>query len=268
MINQLKPQLAKILDKKQINLDTVCLTLKFPRNSQKDFDFIAGQFVMAGIPGFGEAPFSVSSDPNKSRQFFEICVRQVGELTKKICQLKKTDNIYIRGPLGNGFVPTNKNLILIAGGCGFIPLKSVLMENLNRHDIKIQIFYGCKNTDSLLFENKFSFWQRKAEVNVILEKKAYKGKKGFVTDLLKAKKLIDNSLVFVCGPEAMYKFVIKELLAKKINPHDIYLSLERRMHCGLGVCQHCAVGTKYVCQDGPVFGYDFLQTLNKYEIDL
>ena len=69
-------------------------------------------------------------------------------------------------------------------------------------------------------------------------------------------------MVFVCGPAAMYPFVLKELLAKGVDSKDIYLSLEKRMHCGVGLCQHCAVGTKYVCKDGPVFSYEFLKESN------
>ncbi|MEK7511966.1 MAG: hypothetical protein AAB575_03025, partial [Patescibacteria group bacterium] len=59
--------------------------------------------------------------------------------------------------------------------------------------------------------------------------------------------------------------VVKELLTKGIKPVDIYLSLERRMHCGVGVCQHCALGTKYVCKDGPVFSYEFLKNFKQYK---
>jgi NAD(P)H-flavin reductase len=53
----------------------------------------------------------------------------------------------------------------------------------------------------------------------------------------------------------MYKFVIMKLLAMGIPERRIYMSLERRMRCGLGRCGHCQINGVYVCQEGPVFTY-------------
>ena len=63
------------------------------------------------------------------------------------------------------------------------------------------------------------------------------------------------------GPPSMWNPVITELHELGIKDEDIYLSLERRMYCGVGVCQHCAVGTKYVCHDGPVFKYSEIKDI-------
>jgi len=57
----------------------------------------------------------------------------------------------------------------------------------------------------------------------------------------------------VVGPPIMYKYVIMSLGDKRISGHDIYVSLERRMKCGLGKCGHCQINSVYVCQEGPVF---------------
>lgn len=258
MKNNLLPQPAKIIKRTEENQISVCFRLQFEKDIQKEFEFLAGQFLFVGVPGFGEAAFTLSSNPKDSHKFFEICVRQVGELTTKINQQQIGDYLYIRGPFGNGFPAVKQNLILIGGGCGFIPLKSVLVENLNRSDIKMQVFLGCKNTKTLYFEKEYADWQKKIDFQVILEEGIFKGfseEKGFVTDLIKKTTLVDNPLVFICGPEIMYKFVIRELLNKKIKPENIYLSFERRMYCGVGVCQHCACGEKYICKDGPVFSY-------------
>jgi NAD(P)H-flavin reductase len=53
----------------------------------------------------------------------------------------------------------------------------------------------------------------------------------------------------------MFKFVLKSLADKQIPQENIYLSLERRMKCGVGKCGHCQMGGVYVCQSGPVFNY-------------
>jgi NAD(P)H-flavin reductase len=64
-----------------------------------------------------------------------------------------------------------------------------------------------------------------------------------------------NAIVFVCGPEIMMRYAAKCLETIGYADEQIYLSLERRMKCGIGKCGHCQIGVKYVCKDGPVFNY-------------
>lgn len=263
-VYELKP--AKVTRVIKENGITNTLVLKL--ENQKEFEFLAGQFMMIGLPGFGECPISISSNPKTSNKNFSLTIRTAGELTRKLNGLKVGMKVYVRGPFGNGFPEVDRNLILIGGGCGFIPLMSVCAENRGRKDIEIQMFFGCANRQSLVFEREYKKIKELHDLKIILEKETldgFSGETGFVTELLKKNELLANAKVFVCGPDPMYKFVVKELLAKGIKPADIYLSLERRMHCGVGVCQHCALGTKYVCKDGPVFSYDFLKNLKQYK---
>lgn len=266
MKNNYQLQPAKI--KRVVTENSITNTIYFELKDQNNFEFLAGQFMQIGLPGFGECPISISSNPKDASKFFTLTIRDVGELTNKLNNLKKGDTAYVRGPFGNGFPEVNKNLVIIGGGCGYIPLRGVFEENRRRKDIKIQLFIGCRNEDSLVFVRDLPRIKANHDLNLILEEQSYSGYsrlKGFVTDLLKKQKILKKSMIFVCGPEIMYKFVVKELLKKGIDPKDIYLSLEKRIHCGVGLCQHCAIGTKYVCKDGPVFNYDFLKDLPKYK---
>ena len=61
------------------------------------------------------------------------------------------------------------------------------------------------------------------------------------------------------GPPIMFKFVILELYARSVPSENIYMSLERRMKCGVGKCGHCQINHLYACQDGPVFRFDRLR---------
>ena len=271
MKNNLLPERARIISKTKENDLIYSFRLQFPRARQKTFDYVAGQYLMLGVPGFGEGPFTVSSDPRFSHEYFDVCIRSVGDLTKKINSLSVGDYLYVRGPYGNGFPEVKQNLIIVGGGCGFIPLKAVILENLNRTDIKMQTFLGCRNRGSLVFERELGSWRKKFDLQVILEESSLPGFSptgGFVTDLLKKSSLVDDAVVFMCGPEVMYKFVAEALIARGVKPENLYLSLERRMACGSGVCQHCAIGPKYVCKDGPVFTYPFLKSLMAEEIKL
>ncbi|MFH0987845.1 MAG: hypothetical protein V1763_00550, partial [Parcubacteria group bacterium] len=186
---------------------------------------------------------------------FTLTIRNVGELTGKLCAMKKGDTVFVRGPFGNGFPAVNKNLILVAGGCGFLPLRSVYLENKNRADIKIQLFIGCKNANSALFADELKKERAKHDLNFIFEQSNEK-LSGNVTDLLRETKLLDDALVFICGPEPMYAPVVDELKIKDVDLKNVFVSLEKRMHCGVGICQHCACGVKYVCKDGPVFRWN------------
>ncbi len=55
------------------------------------------------------------------------------------------------------------------------------------------------------------------------------------------------------------RFVVFEGLARRIPQEHIYLSLERNMKCGQGMCGHCQMGPFFICKDGPVYCYEELE---------
>ena len=84
-----------------------------------------------------------------------------------------------------------------------------------------------------------------------------RGNVGLVTSILgRATFDASTAVAFVCGPEVMMRFAVFDLLERGITGDRIFLSLERNMHCGIGICGHCQLGPKFVCTDGPVFAYD------------
>jgi NAD(P)H-flavin reductase len=269
MENVYKQKFAKIISVEKENDTVSTLVLRLP--DQKRFQFRAGQFMMIGLPGFGECPISFSSDPHASKKQFALTIRAVGELTTKLIGLKKGDSVLVRGPFGNGFPEVAGNLVLIAGGCGVAPVMSVFVENKNRKDVNIKFFIGCRNQESLLFSGRMPEMKKHSELTIALDQKKLLKlgfKSGSVAEAVGKADLPADAKVFICGPIAMYPAIAKILIDKKIDPKNIFMSLENRMHCGVGVCEHCAIGTRYVCKDGPVFSYDFLQQFDKYSIDL
>lgn len=235
------------------------------------FSFSPGQFVELSLPKVGEAPFAPCSAPGE--KYFELCVRRVGRLTEKIHEMKVGDTVGLRGPYGHGWPrsagpnpaqrggPSNKNLVIVVGGLGLIPLRTLILgkEKFLDKDAKLQIFYGAKNPDEMLFRDEYDQWRKKKiEINLTVDKECagWEGCTGLVTSLFDKFPLAENRRVFLCGPPMMYKPAIAKLKEKGVTDEDIFLSLERRMHCGTGVCQHCAVGPYYTCKDGPVFAYN------------
>lgn len=223
-----KSKATRVLNIKNLNYNTKLFTLDI------NLDFKPGQFVMAGLPGFGESAISI---PAKN----QLAIRETGIVTSALHRLKPDDIIYLRGPYGKNPWPKSKNILAIAGGCGIISMRP-LLKNPNTI-----IFYGVKSKKDLLFKDEHKNWPG---LRISIGPK-------LITDLFDEIELPKNLTAFLCGPPIMYKFVIKKLEQLKIK--NIYLSLERRMSCAVGICQHCAIGTKYVCKDGPVFSLQELK---------
>ncbi len=253
-------------------------------DSDEDFYHKPGQFIILSLPGFGEAPFAPCNKPGDN---LHLCVRAAGKLTNKLHALKIGDKVAIRGPYGNGWpvlggvIPvetgiqvdgsgsriksgmTNwdkKNLLIVVGGLGLIPLRSLILARdifLGKDSI-VQIFYGAKTPNEFLFKNEFESWRKNGvDLQLTIDKECdgWKGCVGLVTTLFDRRNVVEDAKALLCGPPIMYKFVLQKVKEKRFKDEDIYLSLERRMHCGIGVCQHCAVGSHYTCKNGPVFQY-------------
>jgi sulfhydrogenase subunit gamma (sulfur reductase) len=266
MINPYESKIAKVIKIKKQTPDTKLFTFVFKnKKNQTEFIFNHGQFMMAGLPGFGEAPFDICSNIFDT-SVVELSIREVGELTSKFHELKVGDEILLRGPYGHGIPKIESlakpNLLLIGGGCGFVTLKSIIEDYIKnyKNNIKAQVFYGALDENSLLFSDRHKQWEKYLDLQVILDKPKEQNKyqQGLITKLITKENVLSNSTVIMCGPPVMYRFVIKELEKLNFLPSDIYVSLERRMHCGVGICYHCAIGAKLVCKDGPVFKYEEL----------
>jgi sulfhydrogenase subunit gamma (sulfur reductase) len=223
---------------------------------------------MLEVPGIDEAPFSISSSPSIHGEF-ELCIRSIGNLTNFLPRLKAGTHVGIRGPFGTGFPMEDmhgQNIIMIAGGLGLVPLRAPIyyvIENRN-HFGEVKIIYGAKSFDKLLFTYQHEIWRKDdIDLEIILDKpsKEWSGPTGLLTEPLKEmldKKDDDffhNTYAVVCGPPVMFKSVCSMLNKFDIPMHKMFVSLERRMHCGMGKCCRCNIGSTYTCLKGPVFDY-------------
>jgi NAD(P)H-flavin reductase len=226
-----------------------------------------GQFNMIYIHGVGEVPISVSDIDYEARAVAHT-VRFVGSVTKAFSILEKNSLVGFRGPYGIGWpmdLAMGKNLILIAGGIGLPPLRPVIREVARNRDKyrKLFILYGAKTPDDLIYRYEYRDYESipDTELYITVDKSNsdWKGRVGVVTDLISLISIDPSeTLVFLCGPEIMMKFAVKELLKKGFKGNKIFLSLERRMKCGVGLCGHCQMGPYFVCRHGPVFPLWFI----------
>ncbi len=228
------------------------------------FSFQPGQFIMLEVPGYGEIPISISSSPS-SKGYLELCIRKAGVVTGALHKAGRGAVVGIRGPFGTYF-PMERikghHVLLIAGGLGLAPLRSpvsYVIENRAEYD-GVHIFYGARRPDQLLFDYKYEEWHRIDDIDlkVIVEEPDAKwsGPVGRITKLLKNVQVpADRTCAIVCGPPIMFKFVCGRLNEMGIPMQNMFVSLERRMHCGMGKCCRCNIGSTYTCIDGPVFDY-------------
>ncbi len=236
----------------------------------KELGHQPGQFCLFSLFGIGEAAISICSAPAK-KGAFDICVRNVGMLTEKLHQLDVGQKIGVRGPFGNGFPVADfkgKDILIIGGGIGIVPLRSLINHVLaNRADFgRLIILYGAKTPQELLFPKELEQWTSDSsiEYHIIVDRgdDGWTGKTGVITTLIPGLDLnLENTITAVVGPPVMYKFVLMALKTKRVPDDNIYLSLERRMKCGVGKCGHCQINNSYVCQDGPVYNYPELKDL-------
>ncbi len=274
MRNLFKPETAVIKKITAQTPDTATYTLAFAdERKQAEYSFQPGQFNMITLLGIGEAPISISS-PADERSTFDHTIRRVGNLTKALAGLKEGDTVGIRGPYGNGWPVEEmrgKNILLIGGGIGLAPLRPLIMQVArHREDFGFfEILYGARTPADALFSNEYDAWRKIPDTKLWLtvdwvpDGQKWGHDVGLVTalieDRMESKPL--NTIVVTCGPEIMMKFVIKGLLANGFKPGQIYVSLERRMECGVAKCGHCQMGPIYVCKDGPVFNYTEIKDL-------
>lgn len=233
-------------------------------NSGEPLGHWPGQFVQVSVPGFGEAPFSISSSPTRGDSF-ELVVRRVGVVSGALHRLRPVDQVGIRGPFGTHFpvegAMKGHDLLFLAGGIGLVPLRSAIQYVLDRRSDygRIMILIGSRTSADRLFVDEIESWRRSTTDITVLETVDHRdshwpGIEGVITMLLPLVRLNPaRTVALICGPPIMYKFVIVELKKSGVPETAIYVSLERRMKCGVGKCGHCQIEHLYACRDGPVF---------------
>ena len=249
--------------------DTFTFELE-PANSVGGIAFSAGQFNMLYVFGIGEVPISISGDPDKSGRMVHT-IRAVGAVTKVMRTLKRGSVIGLRGPYGKGWPleeSRGNDIIIIGGGIGLAPLRPALYRLISEREKygRISLLYGTRTPADILFHKELERWRGRldldVEVTVDRANTSWRGHVGVVTTLI-PKASFDplQTTAFICGPEIMMRFTVLELERRGIPSENIYLSLERSMKCGIGLCGHCQLGPCFICKDGPVFSYSKVKNI-------
>lgn len=256
-----------VISRRRETRDTVTLRLR----PLSDVRLIAqpGQFMMLSVYGVGEVPISVSGLPRRPGEL-EHTIRAVGSVTRHLVALHPGDQIGVRGPFGTSWplqLAHGQDVLLIAGGLGFAPLRSALLAILRERwrYRQVIVLYGARSPADLLYRRDLSRWLQRPDlvlrITVDHPDQYWRGQVGVVPNLIRQVAAFfepANTVAMICGPEIMMRFTIRELQKHGIPDERIFLSLERNMQCAIGLCGHCQLGPFFLCKDGPVLPYSRL----------
>jgi NAD(P)H-flavin reductase/formate hydrogenlyase subunit 6/NADH:ubiquinone oxidoreductase subunit I len=219
-----------------------------------------GQFAMVAIPAFPPLPISIS---RFGRDTIDLTIRAAGPATALLTGLGPGDEMGLRGPLGTSWPierAVGHDVVIVTGGIGLAPLRPLidgLLAQRDRFD-DIRLYYGARTPGDQLYREELRGWAARGDLDVQLTVDRagpdWTGPVGVVTHLFdRATWDGSRSLAFVCGPERMMEATTEALESRGLSPDRIFVTLERHMECGIGLCGHCQMGRLFVCRDGPVF---------------
>jgi len=271
------PYIPEEVEVKEVRTETQDIkTLKLlPKANSPLLNYLPGQFMMLSVFGVGECPISIASSPSRP-PYLEFSVKKVGSVSSALHELEAGDKLYVRGPYGNGF-PLDKlrgkRLIIVGGGVGLPPLRSLINYALDHRKSygKLSILYGAKTPKDMVFRKELELWSGERDVEVLLTvdvgDEEWEGEVGVVPQLLeKITFTPSDTYALVCGPEIMMRYTAIALKKKGLAGENILISMERKMHCGIGKCGHCNVGSFYVCTHGPVFTLKQLEKTREFRL--
>jgi NAD(P)H-flavin reductase len=221
-----------------------------------------GQFVMVTRPGLPAVPISISRYGRRP-DTIELTIRAAGPATATITRLPRGAELGLRGPLGRGWpvdAAQGRDVVIVAGGLGLSPLRPVVdavLANRERFGA-VRLFYGARTPRDLAHRADLERWKARGdmEIGVTVDRAddGWTGPVGVVTQLFDDGRWDGRDAVaFVCGPERMMQAAVRTLADRAVAPDHTFVSLERHMECGVGLCGHCQLGRFFVCRDGPVF---------------
>ena len=155
---------ARVLEKELLAENVVRLLLKLPATQR--LQFLAGQYIDVLLSGGKRRTFSIASCPSLENEL-ELHIRHVegGDFTGHVFEeLKERDILRIEGPQGNFFVRNDRPerpMIMMGGGTGFAPLKSMIENLLELGDRRpVHLYWGARTLEELYLDGLPRQWAR------------------------------------------------------------------------------------------------------------
>jgi sulfhydrogenase subunit gamma (sulfur reductase) len=262
-INPMQPYLGTLVEVRDLANEIKIFRIQMQNGGSEAFaDFKPGQFAFVSFFGLGEAPFGIANTPQRGPTL-DFAINRLGSVTTGLHELGQGDMVGVRGPMGNSFPMEEfkgKNLVVLGGGIGGAPLRPVIQYVLDhRSDYgNLTILWAARHPSLLVFTEEYAEWRAapNTSLHLTVDKPDDKWDHnvGLITELLqKVAPKPEKAVTITCGPPIMIHYVSRSLAEMGFSPENNYVTLEARMHCGLGKCGRCNLGDKLICVDGPVF---------------
>lgn len=257
---ELVPRPHRVVRRRRETEDT--WTLELVPVDGEPLEVRPGQFTMLYAFGVGEVPISVSGDVERNGALVQT-IRAVGAVTAALCAARPGDVVGVRGPFGNAWpleLAAGGDLVIAGGGVGLAPVRGAIYHALSHRDDYgvVSVLVGARTPGEILFRNEVERWRARPDlyvgVTVDAADTSWEGRVGLITTLVPRMPFDpERTVAIVCGPDLMMKFTSLALVDQGIPPGRVFVSLERNMRCGVGLCGHCQLGPELICRDGCVY---------------
>jgi len=224
---------VRVVEKTPLAENVMRLRLRLPRGQR--LQFLAGQYLDILLPGGKRRAFSIASAPGEEDQL-ELHIRHVegGDFTGWVFDdLEERDILRIEAPLGTFFVRNDqpeRPIIMMGGGTGFAPLKSMIEDLLAHGDRRpIHLFWGARTAAELYLHDLPLSWA--AEHAHILYSGAVSDEPGATGELhaglvhevvVAAYPDLSGHDVYMSGPPAMIDAAKPVFLAHRLPENRLF----------------------------------------------
>ena len=222
---------AKIKEMNKMTDDVIQLFLKLPDDCS--LNFLAGQYIDIVLADGGHRSFSLANMPQNNGQL-ELHIRHIdgGKFTDSVFnELKSRDLLRIEGPLGSFFLreDSDTDLIFVAGGTGFAPIKSIIEHLIaQKSQRNIYLYWGARETAGLYQNELAQSWADQHDnINYIPvlsdQEDDWGGARGLVHQQVIANHGdFANCSAYVCGAPAMVKTAHQDFIQKGLAEDQFF----------------------------------------------
>src|SRR3989338_1443909 len=169
-----------------------------------------------------QKPLSISSSPTEG--FLQFTKKITGSaFSQQIDALQKGDKLIIEGPISSFPFSENRNAVMLSGGIGITPLRSMIKYAFDKElPIKIVLLCSNRSPEDILFASEFNAMQSE-NIKIIhtLTEGSWSGRTGRINEALIGVHSIDNPIYYSCGPPRMVEAMIDILKKMAVSDDDI-----------------------------------------------
>ena len=221
-----------------LNPSVTELVLEAPAGSR--FSFAAGQFAWLTVNGrhtITDNPFSIASAPLELPEL-KFLIRKVGDMTSAVSQLRPGEKVGVDGPHGSFTLAEAGpgSLVLIAGGIGIAPIRSILKQlELSGDSRPIRLLVTARSPGDHIVRAEIETMRQGRDMEVLYVVEDSGGEPGFAQNFSQGRceqKFVEQILkdtdrteatAFVCGPPKMMDAAVSHLLALGLRQNQIVM---------------------------------------------